>query len=75
MDGDLIPVAPPKSTTYQRAGEAALFLRSSLPVALHNPRIAIVCGSGLGGLAETIHEDPRVEIAYEAIPNFPQTTG
>lgn len=37
------------------------------------PIVAIVCGSGLGGLAEIL-KDPQV-FSYSDIPNFPQSTG
>jgi purine-nucleoside phosphorylase len=60
---------------FQRATETATFLRSKLPTSLHYPKVAIVCGSGLGGLAETIHQEPRIETAYADIPNFPISTG
>jgi purine-nucleoside phosphorylase len=46
-----------------------------LPDALKNPKVAIVCGSGLGGLADTIEAEPKVELSYGVIPNFPQSTG
>ncbi|KAL2358085.1 nucleoside phosphorylase domain-containing protein [Cryomyces antarcticus] len=59
---------------FQRATETCLYLRSSLPLELRNPLIAIVCGSGLGGLVETIHPEPIMETAYASIPNFPQST-
>ncbi|TWW73514.1 purine nucleoside phosphorylase 5b [Takifugu flavidus] len=36
------------------------------------PIVAIVCGSGLGGLAEIL-KDPQV-FSYSEIPNFPQST-
>ncbi|CAL8324801.1 unnamed protein product, partial [Gadus morhua 'NCC'] len=36
------------------------------------PKMAIICGSGLGGLAEQLEN--RVVIPYRDIPNFPQTT-
>jgi purine-nucleoside phosphorylase len=36
------------------------------------PRAGIVLGTGLGGLARQIEE--RVEIPYESIPHFPQST-
>lgn len=61
--------------TYQRATETALYLRTALPSELQHPKVAIVCGSGLGGLAETIEAEPRIETAYKNIPNFPQSTG
>jgi purine-nucleoside phosphorylase len=60
---------------YKRATETAAYVRSKLPESLQNPKIAIVCGSGLGGLAETIEAEPKVELAYSTIPNFPRSTG
>ncbi|KAF2474066.1 purine nucleoside phosphorylase-like protein [Lindgomyces ingoldianus] len=61
-------------STYQRATETASHIRSALPDVLQNPKVAIVCGSGLGGLAQTIDPTPKVELAYENIPNFPKST-
>jgi purine-nucleoside phosphorylase len=60
---------------YKRASETAAYVRSKLPDALQNPKVAIVCGSGLGGLVDTIESNPKVELAYATIPNFPQSTG
>jgi purine-nucleoside phosphorylase len=60
---------------YARATETAKYVRSQLPEALQYPKVAIVCGSGLGGLAETIEPEPKVELAYGTIPNFPKSTG
>jgi purine-nucleoside phosphorylase len=60
---------------YTRATETAEYVRSKLPSALQNPKVAIVCGSGLGGLADTIEPEPKVELAYGDIPNFPRSTG
>jgi purine-nucleoside phosphorylase len=65
----------PSPGLYQRASDTAAHLRASLPEDLHNPKVAIVCGSGLGGLADTINAEPRVERAYGDIPNFPISTG
>ncbi|KAF2107506.1 nucleoside phosphorylase domain-containing protein [Lophiotrema nucula] len=59
---------------YQRATESTLHIRSKLPEVLQNPKVAIVCGSGLGGLAETIEPEPKIELAYGDIPHFPQST-
>ena len=67
------PVA--SRNVFQRATETALYLRVTLPDILQHPKVAIVCGSGLGGLAETIHSEPRLETVYANIPNFPQSTG
>jgi purine-nucleoside phosphorylase len=60
---------------YTRATETAKYVRSQLPEELQYPKVAIVCGSGLGGLAETIEPEPKVELAYGTIPNFPKSTG
>ncbi|KAI9672425.1 MAG: hypothetical protein M1829_004504 [Trizodia sp. TS-e1964] len=59
---------------YESAIDSGNFLLSSLPESLQRPSVAIVCGSGLGGLAEALHLEPRVEIAYGDIPNFPKAT-
>lgn len=63
------------SVVYSAAQETATDIRSSIPnTKLHSPRIAIVCGSGLGGIADTLQEAGREEIPYAKIPNFPHTT-
>lgn len=66
-------IVPPNA--YVRANETANYVRSQLPESLQKPQVAIVCGSGLGGLADTIDAEPKVELAYGSIPNFPQSTG
>lgn len=38
----------------------------------HRPKIGVICGSGLGGLAEQLEESD--EFPYETIPNFPVST-
>lgn len=63
------------TSVFHRATETVEFLRLTLPSELAKPRAAIVCGSGLGGLASTINESPREEWAYKDVPNFPQSTG
>lgn len=37
------------------------------------PIVGIVCGSGLGGLADMLKD--QVVFNYKDIPNFPQSTG
>ena len=37
------------------------------------PVVAIVCGSGLGGIADQV-KDPQI-IPYNDIPDFPRSTG
>lgn len=52
-----------------KINESVVFLESKISL---KPRIGIILGSGLGGLADLI-EDP-VSIQYEDIPNFPIST-
>ncbi|KAL1992976.1 hypothetical protein VTN49DRAFT_3733 [Thermomyces lanuginosus] len=61
-------------TTFERAQETAQFLAQRLEDPLRHPKVAIVCGSGLGGLADAVHASPRVEIDYASIPHFGRTT-
>jgi purine-nucleoside phosphorylase len=62
-------------TPYNKAAETVEFLRRELPAALAKPRVAIVCGSGLGGLVSTLNDDVKEEWAYKDVPHFPQSTG
>lgn len=48
-------------------------LAELLPTHLCGPRVGIVCGSGLGTLAESITE--RVIVPYSALEGFGQSTG
>lgn len=52
-----------------KINESAVFLESKIT---SKPRVGIILGSGLGGLADLI-EDPT-SIDYEEIPNFPIST-
>ncbi|PYH48303.1 purine-nucleoside phosphorylase [Aspergillus saccharolyticus JOP 1030-1] len=63
-----------KLSLYEQAEEAAIFLRARLPGPLQAPRVAIICGSGLGGLADTIDDQPRAEFDYTSVPHFPHLT-
>ncbi|KAF2861939.1 hypothetical protein K470DRAFT_256476 [Piedraia hortae CBS 480.64] len=52
--------------------ETVDFLRSHLPERLARPRVAVVCGSGLGGLADVLDMEPEGQSwPYSSIPNFP----
>ncbi|KAK3075235.1 Purine nucleoside phosphorylase [Teratosphaeriaceae sp. CCFEE 6253] len=62
------------TSTFERAVETVEFLRLKLPEALAKPRVAIVCGSGLGGLAATVDGALKEEWAYADVPNFPVST-
>jgi purine-nucleoside phosphorylase len=55
---------------YERATEAARFINSRAPQ--RTPRIAIVLGSGLGGVADAIED--AVEVPYDEIPFFMRST-
>ena len=56
--------------TYERVEEIVGFIQKLAPT---KPEIAIICGSGLGGLAELITD--KIVIPYTDIPHFPQSTG
>lgn len=55
--------------------ETADFLRNSVSPNLRKPRVAIICGSGLGGLADSVDSEEKNELNYATIPNFPLSTG
>lgn len=63
------------TSSFHKATETVEFLKLKLPDSLARPQIAIVCGSGLGGLVNIVHEDHKVVIAYKDVPNFPRSTG
>jgi purine-nucleoside phosphorylase len=65
----------PSLNLYKRSSATADLLRRLLPEALQHPTIAVVCGSGLGGLTDTIHESPKLELPYQEVPGFPVSTG
>ncbi|MBQ6878174.1 MAG: purine-nucleoside phosphorylase [Oscillospiraceae bacterium] len=54
---------------YEKAVESAEFIRSKIK---EIPKIAVILGSGLGGLVDFIEE--KVVIPYAEIPNFPQSS-
>lgn len=63
----------PDSTTgcsYEDCKETAEWLLAKIPV---RPLVGIVCGSGLGGLAEMLKD--QLVINYSDIPNFPHRSG
>ena len=46
-----------------------------LPSNLQRPKLGVICGSGLGGLAETVQAHSSWEISYDKIPHFPTCQG
>ncbi|KAI8612477.1 nucleoside phosphorylase domain-containing protein [Chytriomyces sp. MP71] len=55
--------------TYQAAAE---YIKSKLSADKQQPEVMIICGSGLGGLADTLTE--QMEFEYKDIPNFAIST-
>lgn len=41
---------------------------------IEKPRVLIICGSGLGGIANVLHKEPRLEVPYGDIPGFQVST-
>ncbi|GAA5949129.1 hypothetical protein JCM3765_004020 [Sporobolomyces pararoseus] len=52
--------------------QALLDIRSKLPQELQHPKVGIVCGSGLQGLADILQD--RVEVSYGQITGFGEST-
>ncbi|OAX79261.1 purine nucleoside phosphorylase I, inosine and guanosine-specific [Emergomyces africanus] len=63
-----------EQSTFEQAQESCTYLRERLPVKIQKPRFAIICGSGLGGLAASVNPSPKVEFEYGSIPHFPIST-
>ncbi|KAM4710352.1 purine nucleoside phosphorylase isoform 1-T1 [Discoglossus pictus] len=59
----------PNGCSYEDYKETADWLLSKTK---HRPTVAIVCGSGLGGLGELLKD--QVVFEYSDIPNFPKST-
>jgi purine-nucleoside phosphorylase len=55
---------------YDRATEAARFI--TMQMGTRKPRLVVVLGSGLGGVADAVEE--AAEIPYGDIPHFPVST-
>lgn len=55
---------------YDQAAEAARYITAASPA--RTPRVAVVLGSGLGGVAETLQDG--VDIPYSEIPHFVSST-
>jgi len=66
----LIEIKISRFYTYERVQEIVQFIQTIVPT---KPEVAIICGSGLGGLAELIIN--KTVIPYSNIPHFPRSTG
>ena len=59
--------------SYEDLLQARDYIRSQSDV---TPEIGVICGSGLGGLADHLDTDrPRTVICYSDIPHFPTVSG
>ena len=59
--------------TYEDIKEVAEHLLVQTKI---RPEVGIICGSGLGGLADDLDKDRVTDVfAYKDIPKFPMTTG
>ena len=65
----------PKALSFKEATEAFHFIAEQLSADLRSPRLGIICGSGLGGLADSVLSQPCHEIPYSVIPHFPSGSG
>lgn len=58
-----------------QATEAVLSKLSSPELTeVKTPRVLIICGSGLGGIANVLQESPRLRVPYGDIPGFQVST-
>lgn len=63
------------NSSFARATEAISYLRGKgIPKDLSNPSLAVICGSGLGGLADAVQEGTKLEFDFDDIPYFPSST-
>lgn len=58
--------------TYQASAD---YLTSRLPEEFKRVELGIICGSGLGGLVDTIDQSTKKEFSYSDIPGFVSSTG
>ncbi|XP_035680672.1 purine nucleoside phosphorylase-like [Branchiostoma floridae] len=58
-----------ETLTYEDIQHISDFL---LKTTKYRPKVAVICGSGLGGLADVVQEQDVID--YRDIPNFPQST-
>ena len=56
--------------TYEKIESIANWIKERVSI---EPQVAIVCGSGLGHIADSVNNAQK--IAYEEIPEFPRSTG
>ena len=76
LDMARLPSATGEPSTSLRVAKACESIQQRLSPELRGPpSIGIVCGSGLGGLADVVLPQPRCDVDYRDIPYFPCSTG
>ena len=70
-----IPVPRRVFNTTMTASFAASLdaIKAVLPANLQNPRVAIICGSGLSGIVDALRD--VVLVPYQNVPGFSTSTG
>ncbi|KAK9478896.1 nucleoside phosphorylase domain-containing protein [Lipomyces japonicus] len=63
-----------ESTLLDRANAVCEYIRSKLPDDLARTRVAVICGSGLNGLADALNGNVRFEFKFSELPYFPVPT-
>lgn len=63
------------NTIAQKTLEAFDYLNERIPTSLKSPEVAVICGSGLSGLADVVQPHSRWDICYTQIPHFPHSRG
>jgi len=66
---------PPSIGVFEQATQCVGYLREHIPPELQLPSVGIICGSGLGSLANAVLPGKQVELDYQDIPHFPRSTG
>ena len=61
--------------SFKKAMTSVHYLQRLLPLELVKPKIGIICGSGLGELADAVNSKLQVAVPYQDVPHFPRSTG
>ncbi len=76
---EMTDITTQPSAVFNQCVETVEWLRTKVPENLQKPRVAVVCGSGLGGIVGCLNTDDgdagRWEGDYKTVPNFPVSTG
>ncbi|KAI9741864.1 MAG: hypothetical protein M1834_000252 [Cirrosporium novae-zelandiae] len=63
-----------RRSIFALAKETQRAIEAKLPPELRKPEVGVICGSGLGGLADLVHSELKVEINYSDLIHFPVST-